>query len=306
MSLIETLQHYPLLFDAYVFIVGLLVGSFLNVVIYRMPIMMERDFLAECRHALANSENEDALNNNASNPSTSGADAANNAQTFNLFVPRSHCPACNAPIRAWQNIPVVSYILQKGRCSHCSAHISIRYPVIEITTAIISLIVALHFGVSMACLGALLLSWALIALSVIDYEQYLLPDTITLPFLWLGLWFNFNATFVPLKSAVIGAMAGYLSLWTVYWLFKWITKKEGMGYGDFKLLAMLGAWMGWKMLPVIVILSSFVGAVVGIALVIFAGRDHQKHLPFGPYLAAAGWLCLFWGDDILRHYLSTF
>jgi len=298
MALIETLQAYPLIFYGYILIVGLLVGSFLNVVIYRLPIAMEREFLAECRSAMAaQSETGDA--------SASQAAQSDDEKPFNLLVPRSHCPSCKAPIKAWQNIPLLSYLLQKGKCRNCQAPISIRYPIIEAVTAIVSVFVAIQFGVTLECLGALLLSWALIAASVIDYDHYLLPDAITLPFLWLGLMFSFHGVFVPLDTAVIGAMAGYLSLWSVYWLFKLITKKEGMGYGDFKLLAMLGAWMGWKMLPVIVILSSLVGAVFGISLILFAGRDRQKHLPFGPYLAAAGWLCLFWGDDILTFYLAT-
>jgi len=299
MAVIETLQAYPIIFYVYIVVVGLLVGSFLNVVIYRMPLMMEREFLAECRHALAKPDDLDPGLAVVATPT------GENSEAFNLMVPRSRCPSCKALIKAWQNIPILSFILQKGKCANCQAPISIRYPIVEATSAIISLVVALHFGVTWACLGALLLSWALIALSVIDYDTYLLPDDITLPFLWLGILFALYDVFVPLRTAVIGAIAGYLSLWTVNSLFQLLMKKQGMGHGDFKLLALFGAWLGWKMLPVIIFLSALVGAVVGISLIVFLGRDRHKGIPFGPFLAAAGWLCLFWGDDIVNYYLST-
>jgi len=306
MALIESLQAYPLLFYGYIFVVGLLVGSFLNVVIYRLPIVMEREFIGECRLALAEYDEKHKTGGDSGEhkPSPNKASEADE-KPFNLMVPRSHCPACKAPIKAWQNIPVISYLLQKGKCVNCHAKISPRYPIIELCTALISLFVAVHFGVSAACLGALLLSWALIALSIIDYDEYLLPDDITLLFLWIGLLFAVYGVFVPLQAAVIGAIAGYMSLWIVNTVFSYVAKKNGMGNGDFKLLAMLGAWMGWKVLPVIVILSSFVGAMIGISLILFAGRDREKQIPFGPYLAISGWLCLFWGDDILNYYLST-
>lgn len=300
MEVISTLQAHPLLFDIYVLVVGLLVGSFLNVVIYRVPISMEREFLAECKAALAAQDNSEP-------PSAVQAPQnPDDEQPFNIFVPRSHCPSCKTTIKAWQNIPVVSYLIQKGKCAHCGAPISIRYPIIESISGAISVFIAIQFGVTTECLAALLIFWSLLALTVIDYDHYLLPDSITLPFLWLGIFFSMNGWgFVSLQDSVTGAIAGYLSLWTVYWLFKIITKKEGMGFGDFKLLAMLGAWLGWKMLPVIVILSSLVGAVVGISLILFAGRDRNKHIPFGPYLAAAGFLCVFWGDTILDYYLHN-
>ena len=277
-------------------LLGLLVGSFLNVVIYRLPIMMEREFKGQCRHWLA-----DEL---IQKPPAEAAPAAESEGVFNLFLPRSRCPTCKSPITASQNIPILSYLLQKGKCAVCASPISKAYPIVEAITGVLSLLVAIHYGVSWQCLGGLLLTWSLIALTVIDFNEQLLPDDITLPLLWCGLLFSYYGTFTDLASAVIGAMAGYLSLWSVYWLFKLLTKKEGMGYGDFKLLAMLGAWLGWQMLPIIVLLSSLVGAVVGIGLIALRGRDRNIPIPFGPYLAAAGWLALFWGHDITRYYLQ--
>lgn len=259
-------------------VVGLTVGSFLNVVIHRLPRMMEADWRAQC----AELEGRE--------PSR--------AEPYNLWVPRSACPACGTPLRASHNIPLLSYLLLRGRCAQCRAPISARYPLVEALTAVLSAVVAARFGWSAAGLLALLLVWALIALTFIDIDTTLLPDSITLPLLWLGLAANLAEVFVPLREAVIGAMAGYLSLWAVYWLFRIATGREGMGYGDFKLLAALGAWLGWKMLLPIILLSSVVGALVGIALMVIARRGREMPIPFGPYLAAAGLLALLFGDTL--------
>jgi len=264
---------------------GLAVGSFLNVVIYRLPVMLERDWRAQCTELL-----------NASGESAP-------TEKFNLATPRSKCPKCGHPIRAYENIPVLSYLLLRGRCSSCSTKISPRYPVIELTTGILSAAVAWRFGYSTGGAGALLLTYALITLTMIDFDHQLLPDNITLPFLWLGLLLSVFTIFTDMQSSILGAVAGYLILWTVYQVFKWATGKEGMGYGDFKLLALLGAWMGWQALPAIILLSSLVGAAVGIALIIFARRDRRIPIPFGPYLAAAGWIYLLWGAQLNAAYL---
>lgn len=265
---------------------GLMVGSFLNVVIYRLPVMMQKEW--ELQAAEVTGQNIEQCN------------------TFNLSTPRSRCPHCGHAITALENIPVVSYLFLGGKCRSCKAGISARYPLIETLTAALSAIVAWQFGFSPACFGALLLTWALIALTFIDLDHQLLPDKITLPLVWLGLFFNLFGTFTDLSSSVIGAIAGYLALWSVYQLFRLVTGKEGMGYGDFKLLAALGAWMGWQLLPMIVLLSSLVGAMVGISLILL--RNHQRDIPipFGPYLAAAGWIAFLWGDTINSVYLSTF
>jgi leader peptidase (prepilin peptidase)/N-methyltransferase len=225
--------------------------------------------------------------------------------SFNLAIPGSHCPTCGHAIRAWENIPILSYVLQRGRCNHCGVSISARYPVVEAVTGVMTTIVAWHFGFGWHALAAMALTWGLTALTVIDFDHQLLPDDITLPFLWLGLALNINGLFTDLTSAVIGAMAGYLSLWLVYHAFRLITGKEGMGYGDFKLLALLGAWMGWQILPVVILLSSVVGAVVGLLLILLRGHDRNIPIPFGPYLAAAGWIALLWGDDLLGAYLGA-
>jgi len=284
MELISLLHSSPLLFIGLVFAVGLLVGSFLNVVIYRLPVMMEREWQDQC----AELNGKEALNN----------------QSFNLNVPRSRCPNCNHQITALENVPVLSYLVLGGKCSQCKTGISLRYPLIEAFTGLLSGIIAWQFGFDWACLGALLLTWSLIALSFIDIDHQLLPDNITLPLLWLGITFNLSATYTDLHSSVVGALAGYLSLWLVFHAFKLVTGKEGMGYGDFKLLAALGAWLGWVLLPSIILLSSLVGAFIGISLMVL--RQHQRDIPipFGPYLAAAGWIALVWGHDINTAYLS--
>ena len=282
--MIELLQNSSLFFISITAVLGLLVGSFLNVVIYRLPIMMEREWQTQCNE----------LN---------GVEDKNSAP-FTLSQPRSACPHCQHAITAIENIPVISYLFLGGKCRDCRAPISIRYPIIEMLTGLLSAIVAYYFGFDWACLGALLLTWALIALTFIDVDHQLLPDSLTLPLLWLGISFNFYGQFTTLEASVIGAIAGYLSLWSVYQIFKLITGKEGMGYGDFKLLAALGAWLGWSFLPSILLLSSLVGAVVGLSLILFRRHQSDIPIPFGPYLATAGWIALVWGESINTAYLN--
>lgn len=286
------LQQHPAVFLLAISVLGLMVGSFLNVVIHRLPIMMRRAWADECREWL-NEEDGQA------------ASAANTEpeQPFNLIVPRSQCPNCGHKISALENVPVLSYLALRGRCAACRAPISLQYPLIEGLTALLSLTVAWRFGYGWETVAALLFTWALIALAVIDIHNKLLPDSITLPILWLGLLVNIGDLFTELESSVLGAVFGYLSLWSVYHLFRLLTGKEGMGYGDFKLLAMLGAWAGWQTLPLTILLSSALGAVVGIALIAIKGRDHNVPIPFGPYLAAAGWIALLWGPQITQWYL---
>ncbi len=259
---------------------GLLVGSFLNVVIYRIPAMMQRE-----------SDNYVAVESGKEPPHT---------ERFNLMVPRSRCGHCGHQITAMENIPVISWLALRGKCSACKAPIPARYPAIELFTAIVSGLLVWTFGSGAMGLATLLFAWLLIAMTFIDFDTQLLPDDLTYPLLWAGLLVNINGTFVPLQDAVIGAAAGYLVLWAVYWLFKLVTGKEGMGYGDFKLLAALGAWLGWAMLPTIILLSSVVGAVVGISLILFAKRGRDKPIPFGPYLAAAGLIALLYGEQLAR------
>ncbi|HEY8607255.1 MAG TPA: A24 family peptidase [Noviherbaspirillum sp.] len=263
---------------------GLLIGSFLNVVIHRVPKMMQRE-----------SDNYVAQESGQPLPHT---------DRYNLMAPRSACPHCGHQITALENIPVLSYIALRGRCVSCKAPISARYPAVELLTGLLSAALVWHFGSGIQGLATLLFAYLLVALTFIDADTQLLPDDLTLPLLWAGLLLNLNATFVPLSEAVIGAVAGYLVLWAVYWLFKLLTGKEGMGYGDFKLLAALGAWLGWKMLPVIILLSSLVGAVVGIALIVFARHGRNKPIPFGPYLALAGIIALFYGKELVQAYLG--
>jgi len=294
MALIDALQSHYLFFLITVGLIGLCVGSFLNVVIYRLPVMMNLAWREQCDELLAAEQPQSATPQ--AKPKTE--------EKFNLMVPRSRCPACGHLITAMENIPVLSYLWLKGRCSNCRAPISKRYPLIELGTAVISIVVAAHFGFGWSCLAALMLTWSLIALSVIDFDHHLLPDDITLSFMWLGLLLSLTGLFSDTSSSIIGAIAGYLALWSVYWAFKLLTGKEGMGYGDFKLLAMLGAWMGWQALPGIILLSSFVGAVIGISLIIFQGRDKNIPIPFGPYLAIAGWIYLLWGDHITHLYFT--
>jgi leader peptidase (prepilin peptidase)/N-methyltransferase len=268
-------------------ILGLLIGSFLNVVIYRLPIMINRAWLRECRELQGSQEPDDA-----------GQQPA-----YNLIIPASACPHCQRPIRAVENIPVLSYLLLKGRCAGCGTAIPRRYPVIELVTAALSVIVALHYGFGIEALAALVFTWSLIPLFMIDFDHQILPDSITLPLLWAGLLLSLSGIFVDSTASIIGAAAGYLSLWSIYHLFRLLTGKEGMGYGDFKLLGAIGAWVGWQQLPVVILFSSVVGAAIGIGLILFKGRDHNQPMPFGPFLAAAGWLTLLWGQDIIGLYL---
>ncbi|MEO1080534.1 MAG: A24 family peptidase [Pseudomonadota bacterium] len=279
-SLGDLLAREPLYLALVLTLIGLIIGSFLNVVILRVPRMLQRDWERDCR-ALLELQDEDA-----------------EQDRFSLVYPDSRCPSCNAPIRAWQNIPVLSYLLLRGRCANCGVSIGLRYPFVEALTAVMSVCVGVFIPWGPALLAYLGLTWSLIALSGIDIDTQLLPDDITMPLLWAGLGFNLLTGTVALEDAVIGAMAGYLLLWSVYWLFRLVTGKEGMGFGDFKLLAALGAWMGWQSLPLIVIMSSAVGAVLGMAILALRREGRSQPLPFGPYLAAAGWIVLLWGDTI--------
>jgi leader peptidase (prepilin peptidase) / N-methyltransferase len=276
----------PVLFFIIVGLVGLLVGSFLNVVIYRLPVMMQQSWRKECTEYLG-LEGEPQSD-----------------EPFNLVFPLSRCPGCNTPIQPYQNIPVISYIFLKGKCAKCANPISLRYPIIEAFTALTSFIIAWHFGFTLQTGCALFLTWSLIALSFIDIDHHLLPDSITLPVLWLGLFLSVFDLFTDSHASIIVAVAGYLVLWSIFHLFKLLTGKEGMGYGDFKLLSLFGAWLGWQALPAIILLSSLVGAVVGIAMIVFARHDRNTHIPFGPYLAAAGWIALIWGADINQFYMK--
>ena len=285
MTLFGLLQTSPLAFSLVAALLGLLVGSFLNVVIYRTPLLLMRHWRRDCQELTGQALDAEG-------------------EKFNLVTPRSRCPHCRHAITALENIPVVSYLWLRGKCSACAKPISVRYPFIELLSAALTAVTAWHFGFGMAAAAAIVLTWALIALAFIDIDHLLLPDNIVLPFLWVGLLLNVFTVFTSLPNAVIGAVAGYLSLWLVFHLFKLITGKEGMGYGDFKLLALFGAWLGWQSLPLIVLLSSLIGALIGIGLIVLRGRDRAQPLPFGPYLAAAGWVAMLWGDVILRHYLQ--
>lgn len=268
---------------------GLIVGSFLNVVVHRLPIMLERAWLRQCQEI--------------SDPETS---KTNTEEIYNLVTPRSRCPHCSHAITALENIPVISFLWQKGKCVACGHPISWRYPFVELLTAILSIIVIGYFGMTLVGGAALLFTWMLVALAVIDFDHQILPDNLTLLLLWIGLLVNLclDPGFAPLTSAVIGAVAGYLSLWSVFHIFKFVTGKEGMGYGDFKLFAAFGAWLGWQNLPLIILLASFVGAIVGGALILLLARDRQLPIPFGPFLCAAGWIALLWGNDLTRSYLQ--
>lgn len=290
MDVIEAFRALPWFFVCTVLIVGTMIGSFLNVVIHRLPKMMETDWKQQCIEFLHPDEAEKA----GKSPSPK----------YNLVVPRSACPSCGHKISAFENVPIVSYIFLRGKCGSCKAPIGIRYPIVEALTGLASAYGAWRFGVSWTTLFALLYVWALVALTFIDADTTLLPDDITLPLLWLGLLVNLSGTFTDLRSAVAGAVAGYLILWAVYWGFKLLTGKEGMGYGDFKLLAAIGAWLGWQMLPLVILLSAVVGTIVGIAGILLQGREKGAKLPFGPYLAAAGFIALFWGQELNTWYLG--
>ncbi|WP_324002623.1 prepilin peptidase [Aeromonas dhakensis] len=284
----DVFHNLSWLYFSLVFLFSLMIGSFLNVVIHRLPIMLEREWQAEYLSYF--------------NPETQ----LQQEERYNLMVPRSACPHCGHAITAIENIPLLSWLWLKGRCRECQAPISARYPLVELLTALLSLVVAATFPPGWGLLAALLLTWVLVALTFIDLDKMLLPDQLTLPLLWGGLLFNLAGGFVPLADAVIGAMAGYLVLWSLYWAFKLLTGKEGMGYGDFKLLAALGAWLGWQALPIVLLLSSLIGAIIGISLILLRNHHQGKPIPFGPYLAIAGWIALLWGDTITRWYLTTF
>lgn len=287
-NLIVALQSSPWLFYSSVFFLGLCVGSFLNVVAYRLPLMMERDWKLECNEflELEPPKLKDSL------------------VSLNLATPASACPNCGHKLRFWENIPVISYIFLKAKCSSCGIRISMQYPAVELITGITSLLVANVYGITIQTAAALFLTWVLIALTLIDLKKQLLPDNITLPLLWLGILLSLFDVFTDLNSSVIGAMAGYLILWSVYHLFKLLTKKEGMGFGDFKLLGALGAWAGYSYLPQIILVSSIVGSIAGISMLIIGKTKQQQPIPFGPYLAVAGWIALLWGETINSTYLS--
>ncbi|MDD2700407.1 MAG: A24 family peptidase [Sideroxydans sp.] len=278
------LQTSPITFTVLAGILGLLVGSFLNVVIHRLPKMMEREWQAQCADLNGKPLPESAA--------------------YNLIIPRSACPHCGHAIGALENVPVISYLMLRGKCKGCGAPISMRYPIVEALTGLLSAYAAWHFGYGIAAVSALIFIWALIALTFIDFDTQLLPDAITLPLLWLGLLLNIDATFTSLPHAVVGATAGYLVLWSVYWLFKIVTGKDGMGFGDFKLLAAIGAWLGWTLLPLTILLSSLVGAVVGIVLIVISKHGRNIPIPFGPYLAGGGLIALFWGQSLTQSYLQ--
>ncbi|AOU98994.1 methyltransferase [Acidihalobacter yilgarnensis] len=284
----------PIPYLVLLILTGLVIGSFVNVVIHRLPRMMALQWRRECAE-LGASEAHTPTEDDDAHPQKN--------ETYNLVVPRSSCPHCGHMIAATENIPILSYLWQRGRCAACRAPISPRYPIIELLGALLAAMAGLRFGLSWETLAAAVLGWSLLAAAAIDLETQLLPDSITLPLLWLGLLLNIDGLFVPLRDAVIGAMAGYLSLWLIYHLFRLLTGKEGMGYGDFKLLALLGAWFGWQLLPLTILLSSLVGALAGLSLMAFRRHHHEIPIPFGPYLAAAGWIALLWGHALTGAYL---
>ena len=288
MSVIQLFQTEPVFFVITMALLGMCVGSFLNVVIYRLPKMMQQDWQKQCCELL------DIKNENGEE------------QQVNLIFPGSSCPACQHKITALENIPVLSYLYLKGRCRSCNVKISPQYPLIEILTGLTTAYITWHFGFSPQTLFAVLLTWALICKCVIDLEHSLLPDDITLPFMWFGLACNIFGVFTDITSSLIGAMLGYSILWLIFMGFKVITGKEGMGYGDFKLLALLGAWLGWQSLPLIILLSSIAASLIGIIMILFRGRDKSVAFPYGPYLAIAGWITLLWGEELIGTYLNSF
>jgi leader peptidase (prepilin peptidase)/N-methyltransferase len=286
MSFFALLESSPTALVVTAVLFGLMVGSFLNVVIHRLPTMMERQWRAEYADL-------------------TGTEPAP-AERYNLIVPRSACPKCGHRITALENIPIASYIALGGKCSGCGTPISSRYPLVEALSGALSGYIAWRYGWNAAMFGALIFAWAMIALAFIDFDTFYLPDSVTLPLLWAGLLFNLDGTFADLHSAVVGAAAGYLALWSVFWVYKLATGKEGMGYGDFKLLAAIGAWLGWKMLPLVILLSSLIGAAIGLGLIVFARHGRDVPIPFGPYLVIAGLIALFWGEPLTRQYLTLF
>ena len=287
MELLDLIETSRLAFASVAALFGLVIGSFLNVVIHRTPIILMQRWQEDCQQLTGNAPANGAKQ-----------------ERFNIVTPRSRCPHCGHAISALENIPLLSYLWLRGKCSACRKPISLRYPFVELLSGLLAAVCAWHFGFGVAGLAAMALTWLLIALTFIDIDHQLLPDVMVLPFLWLGLLLNIAGIYTELPTAVIGAASGYLSLWLVFHVFKLITGKEGMGYGDFKLLALFGAWLGWKSLPLIILLSSFIGALIGIGLIVFRGRDRAQPLPFGPYLAAAGWVALLWGEEIVAQYLQ--
>ncbi len=286
---LDNLFNNVYIFALFIGLIGLMIGSFLNVVIYRLPIMLQNSWRSECLDYLQITPEDIAPQ-----------------KPFNLALPHSHCPKCSTLIKPHQNIPVLSYLFLKGRCASCKTDIPVRYPFIELLTAIVSIIIAGHFGYSTHTFFALILTWGLIALSFIDIDHQLLPDNITQPLLWLGLFLSIFGFYCNTSNSIIGAISGYLSLWCVFHGFKLMTGKDGMGYGDFKLLAVFGAWLGWQYLPLIILLSSLVGTLIGLIMISLNKRDHSTPFPFGPYLAVAGWLALLWGEELNRFYFSAF
>jgi leader peptidase (prepilin peptidase)/N-methyltransferase len=290
-DLVELFKEMPTLFIVFSVIFGLMVGSFLNVVIYRLPRMMELEWQRNCAE-LQGEENQSSATEATVNPK------------FNLVVPRSACPGCGHKITAFENIPIISFLFLKAKCSGCKTPISIRYPLVELFTGLLIGLVSWKFGYSSAAFAAWIFCFSLIALSFIDLDTFLLPDSITLPLLWIGILFNLNGGFTDIHSSIVGAVAGYLSLWSVYWLFKLVTGKEGMGYGDFKLLAAIGAWFGWQLLPAVILLSSIAGSIIGIGMILLAKHGRNVPIPFGPYLALGGIAALFFGPQLARLYLG--
>jgi leader peptidase (prepilin peptidase)/N-methyltransferase len=293
--MLELLNASTAVFVGVVFAFALVIGSFLNVVIYRLPLMMQRDWFEQCDE-LAKEERPEFPQGR-----------------FNLVVPRSRCPSCGTEIKAWQNIPVLSYMMLGGKCGHCRKTISARYPVVEFFTAVFAATCAWQFGYGWEALMAIVLTFFLVSITMIDYDTQLIPDSTVYPLLWIGLLMSVfhpipgaQVLFISPVDAIVGAVAGYLSLWSVFWMFKLVTGKDGMGYGDFKLLAALGAWLGWQALPTIILLSAVVGAVLNVGLILFKGRDRSQPIPFGPYLAGAGWITMLWGETLKNAYLDLF
>ncbi len=299
---ISLMSQYPWLFILLAFIFAATIGSFLNVVIHRLPVMMKREWQQECNAYLEEYQPElfKKLGKANLEKPIDGYPAR-----YNLIVPGSSCPKCGNGIKPWHNLPVLGWLILGGKCASCKAPISSRYPIVEAFTGVGVAALAWHFGPTWEFAASALLTFGLIAMSGIDLDEMLLPDSLTLPLLWLGLLLNYQGLFTSLEDALIGAVAGYLSLWSVYWLFKITTGKEGMGYGDFKLMALFGAWLGWQMLPLIILLSSLVGALVGIAMMVWKSHKRENPIPFGPYIAAAGWIALVWGNDIVTWYLGS-
>lgn len=287
--MLDIFVQNPFVFFVSVFVISLCVGSFLNVVVYRLPIMMRNQATADYFDITEQKAELEKLEQQA---------------PFNLMTPNSACPKCRTPIKPWQNIPVISYLWLKGKCAKCKTHISARYPIVELVTGLLGLVVAFEFGATIQTAIMLIFTYFLVALTLIDLDEYLLPDSLTLPLIWVGLLANSFGVFTTLENAVYGAVVGYLALWSVFWLFKLVTGKEGMGYGDFKLLAAIGALLGWQALPLVILLSSAVGAVVGILMIFILGRDKNIPIPFGPYLAAAGFIAALWGQGITDAYFS--